>query len=372
MAGEVKKATAKVMGSPVGARMVINGREVDYFCGTSYFALHGHPRVMEAAQDAIAGYGLGPATNASVPPVERVKELAKTFFGTATATYVISGYLGAMILAQALSPEYDTVFVDEKSHFSVFDGVASVGKRVVGFGHLDAGDLESKLRTHLRPGMVPLVMTDGVFPVTGAIAPLPEYVEALRGHPNALLCTDDSHAVGVIGELGRGTFEYFGLSGNRFHMAGTLSKACGGIGGIIPGDQELADRIATSVRIPIGASPPPVPAAAAAAAGLQLLMDHPEMREALWANVATVRQGFRGLGFDIADSPIPIVNVTGRPGMDLKHVEEELLRNDVAVLYVPPRGYSDAPDVESLRIAVFSTHTPEQIEKLVETCRGVL
>jgi len=352
--------------------MVINDREVDYFCGTSYYALHGHPRVMEAAREAITAYGLGPATNAAVPPVERVKELAKRFFGTASATYVISGYLGGMILAQALSPEYDVVFVDDKSHFSVFDGVASAGKCIIRFGHLDAGDLESKLKAHVNPGTVPLVMTDGVFPVTGAIAPLPEYVEALRRYPDALLCTDDSHAVGVIGKHGRGTFEYYGLSGDRLHMAGTLSKACGGIGGIIPGDQAMADRIAANVRIPVGASPPPVPAAAAAAAGLQLLMDHPEMRQALWANVALVRAGFRGLGFDIAESPIPIVNVAGRPGTNLKQMEEELLRNDVAVLYVPPGSYSDAPKVESLRVAVFSTHTAGQIEKLLEICRGAL
>ena len=372
MAREAATATAKLMGSPVGARMVINDREVDYFCGTSYYALHGHPRVMRAACEAIAAYGLGPATNAAVPPVERVKEVARRFFGTSSATYVISGYLGAMILAQALAPDYDLVFVDEKSHFSVFDGVASSGKRVIRFGHLDANDLESKLREHVQPGQVPLVMTDGVFPVTGAIAPLPEYIEALSKYPDALMCTDDSHAVGVIGELGRGTYEHFGLSGDRLYMAGTLSKACGGIGGIIPGDQALEERIATTVRVPVGASPPPVPAAAAAAEGLQMLMDYPEMRRTLWENVASVREGFREMGFEMEKSPIPIVNVTGQSGTDLKRVEEQLLRSDIAVLYVPPRSYSDAPDVESLRIAVFSTHTAEQIDRLLNACRRAL
>jgi len=372
MAREGSGATARLMGSPVGARMVINGREVDYFSGTSYYGLHGDPRVMQAAADAIAAYGLGPGTNAVVPPVELVKELAKSYFHVDSVTYLISGYLGAMALAQALSPEYDAVFVDEKSHYSIFDGVASAGKPVVTFSHLNAGDLEAKLKVHVKPGRVPLVMTDGVFPVTGAIAPLPEYAEILCGYPSSLLCTDDSHAVGVIGKLGRGTLEYFGLSGDRFHMVGTLSKAFGGIGGILPGDRSMGERIARNVRIPTGASPPPVPAAAAAAMGLQLLMDHPEMREALWANVTAVRKGFRGLGFDTPDTPIPIVNIVGRSGANLKHVEDELLKNDVAVLYVPPGSYSDAPDVESLRIAVFSTHTAEQIGRLVETFRRAL
>jgi glycine C-acetyltransferase/8-amino-7-oxononanoate synthase len=101
-------------------------------------------------------------------------------------------------------------------------------------------------------------------------------------------------------------------------------------------------------------------------------MDHPEMRRALWRNVSAVRHGFRDLGFAITESPIPIVNVAGRPATDLKRVEQELLKNDVAVLYVPPRSYSDAPDVESLRIAVFSTHTADQIKRLIGITREAL
>jgi 8-amino-7-oxononanoate synthase len=361
--------TRKRMGSPVGARMIINDREVDYFCGTSYYTLHGHPRVIQAARDAVAAYGLGPATDAAVPPVEEVKELAKAFFDTETATYVISGYLGAMVLAQALSHDYDLVFVDERSHYSVFDGVASSGKQVVRFRHLDAADLREKLKAFTGPGQVPLVMSDGVFPVTGAIAPLPSYAEVLSGYTSALLCTDDSHAVGVIGARGRGTFEYHGMSGSRYYTAGTLSKACGGIGGIIPGNRSLADRIAEHVRVPIGASGPSVPAAAAAAMGLRILTEHPEMRERLWQNARFVRRGFRDLGFEIADNPIPIVNVKGHVATNLKRVEEKLLRNDIVVLYVPPRGYSDAPDIESLRIAVFSAHTEAQIARLLDTVR---
>lgn len=363
------KAIKKLMGSPVGPRMIINGREVDYFCGTSYHTLHSHPRVIQAAQDALAAYGLGPATNAAVPPVEDVKEISKVFFDAETATYVISGYLGATVLVQALSHDYDLIFVDEKSHYSVFDGVATSGKRVIRFRHLDAGDLKEKLASFVQPGQVPVVMTDGIFPVTGAIAPIPEYVEVLGAYDRYLLCTDDAHGVGVLGEHGRGTLEHFGLAGDPYYTAGTLSKACGGIGGIIPGPQSLADKIAEYVRVPVGASPAPVPAAAAAATGLRILMEHPEMLQRLRENTMTVRRGLRELGFSVSDSPVPIVNVPGTPSVDLKYVEEDLMEAGIAVLYVPPRSYSDAPDVESLRIAVFSTHTGEQIERLFEGIR---
>lgn len=355
-----------MMGSPIGARMVINGRAVDYFCGTSYYTLHGHPAVIEAACKATRRFGLGPATNAGVSVFNQTVELARQHFGTDTATYVISGYLGAMVLVQALSDDYDIVVVDESSHYSVFDGIRTSGKDVISFRHLDATDLASKLAQHVRPGEVPLVMTDGVFPVTGTIAPLPDYRDVLRSYPSALLCVDDAHAVGVIGEKGRGTLEYFGLEDENCYMAGTLSKAFGGIGGLVPGSRALAAKIKKNVRISIGASPPPVPAAAAAGMGISILTEHPEMRKDLWANAKRMRDGLRGLGFDLLDSPIPIVNVRGGASLDMQHVRDELANQHMIVLHVPPSSYSDAPEVESLRIAVFSTHSEEQIKHLVE------
>ena len=354
------------MGSPIGARMIINGREVDYFCGTSYYTLHGHPAVIEAACDATKKYGLGPATNAGVSVFTETVELARRHFEAETVSYVISGYLGAMVLVQALSDDYDIVFVDAASHYSVFDGIRTSGKSIVPFRHLDPDDLASKLARHMKPGQVPLVMSDGVFPVTGKIAPIPAYCEVLQAYQPALLCVDDSHAVGVIGQKGQGTFEHFGLRQEGLYFAGTLSKAFGGIGGIVPGDRELADKIKKNVRISAGASPPPVPAAAAAGMGLRILSEHPEMRRDLWANVRRVRQGLRDAGFDIEESPIPIVNVRGGPSSDLERTRKDLANQDIVVLRVPPNGYSDAPDVESLRIAVFSTHSEEQIRRLID------
>ena len=363
----VSKQVERVMGSPIGARMIINGREVDYFCGTSYYTLHGHPAVIEAACEATRKYGLGPATNAGGSSVlNETVERARQHFESETATYVISGYLGAMILVQALSDDYDIVFADAAAHYSIFDGIRTSGKTIVRFRHLDPEDLATKLAEHVRPGQVPMVMTDGVFPVTGRIAPIPAYCNVLRRYQPSVLCIDDAHAVGVIGEKGQGTFEYFGLKGENLYQAGTLSKAFGGIGGIVPGNHELAAKIKKNVRISIGASPPSIPAAAAAGMGLLILSENPQMRRDLWSNVKLVRDGLRGLGFGIEDSPIPIVNIRGRPSVDLGHVREELDSQDIIVLRVPPSGYSDAPDVESLRIAVFSTHREEQIQGLIE------
>jgi len=362
----------KTMGSPVGPRMVINRREVDYYCGTSYYTLHGDPRVIDAACEAIRQYGLGPATLMNAPPYQEVVERASAFFETETAVYVISGYLADMVLVQALSADYDVVFADARSHYSVFDGLHATGKRLVHFRHKDADDLALKLRNHLKLGEIPLVMSDGVFPTTGVIAPLRDYVEVLSPYDDALLCVDDSHAIGVIGEEGKGTFEYLGLRGPRLYLVGTLSKAVGGVGGIVPGSQQLMEKIRQHSRVPVGASPASVAAAAAAAMGLRILSEHPEMRKLLWSNVARVRGGLRKLGLDVGTSPVPIVSIQSTPGLDVERLFQELDKRDIVVAHVAARGYSDAPNVDALRIAVFSTHTEAQIDCLLDSMASLL
>ena len=358
--------------SPVGARTTIDGREVDYFCGTSYFGLHGHPDVIAAARDALAAYGVGTATAAWTPAHAEVIERTSRFLATETVTYVASGYLAPLVLLQALSEDYDLGFADGGSHYGVLDALRAVGKETVLFGHLDPEDLARQLARRLRPRQRPLVVTDGVFPSTGALAPLLDYGAVLDRYPGGLLCVDDAHGLGVIGEEGRGSLEHHRARRDGVYFCGTLSKAFGGAGGIVPGDRTLESKIRRLSHVPRGASSPSVPAAAASAAGLRILTEHPEMRRDLWANVRQVRGGLRALGFDLDDTPIPIVSLAGRPSIDLLHLRETLAREDILVHHVPPRGYSDSPDVETVRVAVFSTHTPEQIDRLVDAVRRAI
>ncbi|MDD5219912.1 MAG: pyridoxal phosphate-dependent aminotransferase family protein [Candidatus Bipolaricaulis sp.] len=357
------------MSSPVGARATVNGRTVDYFCGTSYFGLHGHPQVIAAARDALATYGVGTATAAWSPAHADVVEETARYLGTETVTYVASGYLAPLVLLQALSDDYDLAFADAASHYGILDALRAVGKDVVLFRHLDPDDLARRLALGIHGGKRPLVVTDGVFPSTGSLAPLRAYVDALARYPKGLLCIDDAHALGVIGETGRGSVEYHSIDTTGVYVCGTLSKAFGGAGGIVPGNEALAARVRRASRVPSGASLPSVPDAAASAMGLRILSLHPEMRQALWTNVRLVRDGLRTLGFNLADTPIPIVSLRGRRSINLLRVQEALARRDILVHHAPPHGYSDSPSVETLRVAVFSTHTPEQIERLIDAVR---
>ena len=154
-----------------------------------------------------------------------------------------------LILAQALSDDFDAVFMDGSAHVAVADAAASVKKPVFLFRHRDPGHLERLLKARLRPGQRPLVLTDGVFPVYGRIAPVRDYAEALAPY-RGLLAVDDAHGAGVLGPNGRGVTEHFGLRPGAAHVAGTLSKAFGGHGGFIVGGKRLIARVRTQGRLP--------------------------------------------------------------------------------------------------------------------------
>ena len=348
--------------SPLAATMRVNGREVSYFCGTSYYVLHGHPAIRAAACAAIERYGMGAATIAGVEIYDQLKQRACVYFGVEAITYFASGYLSISVLLQALQEDFDIIFVDAVSHFSIFEAIRATGRPIVKFNHRDGTDLAAKLSTHAGQTRRPVIVTDGIFPSTGALAPLDEYAELMKSFPGSLLCIDDSHGVGVLGQKGRGSFDHFGLQGPQFLLAGTFSKAFGGFGGFVAGSRELAEKVARHAHLMVGASAPPIPAAAAAIEGLRLLGDTSTMRETLWQNVRHIRAKFADHGVPTADTHIPIISFEANS--DLKQVAQALDARNLIVRYVPPHGYSDAPEKESLRIAVFSTHTHAQLDEL--------
>lgn len=363
------------MESPVGPRVVIDGRERDYFAGCSYLGLQNHPELIAAAAAALARYGLGTATSrggyGEHPVYAAVEAAAARYFGAAAALYYVTAYLGNAILVQGLAGDYDHIFVDGAAHFSVRDAAQVAGLPVTTFGHLDPDDLAAQLRARLRPRERPLVLSDGVFPISGEIAPAPAYAAALAGYDGAILCLDDAHATGVLGATGRGTVEYWqgkGLTdfldrpGLRVVSAHTLSKALGCHGGVVAGDVGLIERCRSAAAF--GAtSPSPLPVAAAAARALDLVAGPSPLRDRLWGNVARARAGLRGLGWDLPDTPVPILCLQARPGIDLAHIKAELFARDICVAHVT--RYSSTPPGGALRVAIFATHTEAQIGRLL-------
>ena len=370
----------------VGPRVVIDGRERDYFAGCGYLGLQNHPELIAVAADALQRYGLGTATSrggyGEHPVYVAVEDAATRYFGAEAALYYVTAYLGNTILLQGLRGDYDRVFMDDASHFSVRDGVQVTGVPNTPFRHLDPDDLAAQLRIQLRPGERPLVISDGVFPISGEIAPAPAYVQALANYAGAILCLDDAHATGVLGDNGQGTAEYWqnqaeatrgseeqtvlnalGVSGVRLYSAHTLSKALGCHGGIIAGDAELIGKLRQNASSYIAHSPSPLPVAAAATHALDLTRGISTLRHRLWANVARAREGLRGLGWPLADTPVPIICLGARPGLDLARIQAELFERNICVAHVT--RYTSTPAGGALRIAIFATHTEAQIDRLI-------
>lgn len=368
-----------VMESAPGARTIINGRWRDYFAGTGYLGLQGHRDLVAAASAALNQYGLTTATSrggyGEHPVFQAVERAAAAFLGQEAALYTVSAYLGSEILLQGLRNEYDRIYVNESAHFSGRDAAAAAGVPVHPFPHADPDGLAGILNMTLGRAERPLVLTDGVFPISGEIAPLMDYLRVLSRYEGSILCIDDAHATGVIGALGRGSLEFAlarrgpesvsaGPGANvRCYTTHTLSKALGGHGGIIGGPSSFIRQLWRNAHALAGSSPSPLPAAAASAWSLDYVRTHPELREQLWSNVARARAGLGRLGWALEETPVPILCLTALPGVDLARLQTELFKRDICVAHVT--RYSSTPHGGALRVAIFATHTIEQIDRLI-------
>lgn len=368
----ISESNMNGMESAPGAETTIGGKRCLYFAGTGYFGLHGHPEVIRAGIAAFQKYGTHSATSrtgfGNNPVLLEVEERLKEFFGEDDAAYFSSGYLNSLVLAQGLADRYDVIFVDESAHFCISDSVHSVGKPIHSFRHRDPADLKKKLKAKLKACQRPFLLTDGIFPTYGRIAPVTDYVEILEPY-NGLIGLDDAHGVGVLGPNGRGTYEYFGLKSSRLHFAGTLSKAFGGHGGFVIGRKRLIERIRKTIGAYIGSTPTPTPIAAATAKGIEILMKRPEMRERLRQNIATVKAGMKKLGVETDETPVPIVAWSLKSAKKMKKVQKELMNRGIAIAYL---RYIGAPPEGVLRLTIFSTHTPEHIRRLLEELEKAL
>lgn len=377
-----------LMESPPGAECTIDGRSYLYFGGTSYLGLHGHPDVIAAACEATRRYGIHSATSRSLygntPMLLAVERQAAEFFNLEGSFYFASGYLSDAVLVQTLAPDFDVLFLDESAHYSVVEAALSARLPLVRFRPRDADDLRRCLQQHLGPQQRPLVLTDGVSPSLGCVAPIDCHCRVLEPYDGAAILVDDAHGLGTIGDDGRGTLDFFGLWSRavnddpaaadrprvRLYVGGTLSKALGGFGGIVPGSTALLRRVRTATHYYEGASGPPTPVAAASACALELLQRHPELRLRLRDNVRAVRSGLRQLGLSVEELPTPIVPVQAGTAEQMQRLQAELQQRGIIVPYMA--AYSGLGPAGALRVAVFATHTDEMIQRLLDALRSLL
>jgi 7-keto-8-aminopelargonate synthetase-like enzyme len=309
-------------------------------------------------------------------PLLDVEAKAARFFGKEDSFYFMTGYLSNSVIVQALEGTFDLVAADESAHYSAYDAVNLSGRPVYKFLSRNPASLDALLREQCHDGKRPLVITDGVSPVLGALAPLREYYEILKAYPGSAMVIDDAHALGAVGPTGRGSVEQSGLpwetvntnvqpeNAPRLFVAGTLSKAFGGFGGIVPGSREFIAHIHEVSPYFRAANPVSPGIAAGCARALELVMENPGMITKLHDNTRKIRNGLKKIGIEVTDEPVPIVCVVLETVDMMKKVQSGLMEKGILIAYNPK--YSDLGPRGGIRIAVFATHTEEMINSLLE------
>lgn len=372
-----------MMQSAPGPETVIDGLPYLYFGGTGYLGLASHPEVIEAGCEALRRYGVHSATSrgrfGTNPPVLDVERRAAEFFGTEDAFYFGSGYVANHIMISAMAPGAEAILLDEACHYCVAEAARLPGLPVVTFHHADAADLRRAASSWKNV----IVMADAVGPSDGVTAPVMEYLEVLRSQQTAVLLLDDAHGFGVLGDDGRGLLDELGRwnqanggvlqqADNHITLAvsGTLAKAVGGYGGIIPGTGEFVEKVRRSSHYFDGSSAPASAVAGSTAKALEIMIRSPELRHQLWRNAAHLRAGLHAMGLR------PPVGRTAHFGVALAsaaamiHIHEALKSRGILLPYIGT--YSGIPPQGILRFAVFATHTPAQIDHLLSELRAFL
>lgn len=369
-----------MMQSAPGPETVIDGVRYRYFAGTSYLGLASHPEVIEAGCEAMRKFGVHSATTrarcGTIPPVAEVEAKAAEFFGTEDAFYFGSGYVANHIMVAALAEDLDAVLVDEAAHYSLGEAARFAGLPVQTFRHDDSENLAQLAAKFRRV----LVMADAVNPSTGEIAPVRDHLDALDACERAVLLLDDAHGFGVLGDSGRGLLEHLGLwektnrginpSGVSLFVCGTLAKALGGFGGIIPGSRELVHRARTKVHFFDGASAPASAVAGATAKALEIVMRDPSLRTRVRENSLHLRQGLRALGVAAPEGGTAHFGVAAGDAANMQRIHEELKTRRIMVPHVG--AYSGLPPAGVLRFAVFATHTTSDLDHLLDELRTIL
>jgi glycine C-acetyltransferase len=360
----------RVMSSANRTRVTVDGREAITLASNNYLGLNTHPRLIEAALDAVRRFGAGSGAVRTISGTmslheELEAELARFKHVEATLTFQ-SGFTCNTGVIPVVAGEPDLIVSDAFNHASIIDGMRlSKAPRVI-YRHKDVAHLRELLATARREGRADgqpyraiLVVTDGVFSMDGDIAPLPAIVAAAEEH-GAAVFVDDAHASGVLGRNGRGSVDHFDLHGRVAIQVGTLSKAMGVLGGYVAGSQTLREMLVQRARPFLFSTSHPPAVAAACLAAIHVLEDEPELIERLWSNTRRFKAELARLGFDTGVSETPITPVMVGDAATAIRFADRLLDEGVwATSVVYP---TVALDGARLRTIVTAAHSDDELD----------
>ncbi|AMH17310.1 glycine C-acetyltransferase [Hafnia paralvei] len=347
---------------------VADGRHVINFCANNYLGLANHPALIEAAKKGMDSHGFGMASVRFICGTQdshkQLEQRLAEFLGMEDSILYSSCFDANGGLFETLLGPEDAIISDALNHASIIDGVRLCKAKRYRYANNDMTELRAQLEVAKADGARHiLIATDGVFSMDGVIADLKSVCD-LADEYGALVMVDDSHAVGFVGENGRGTHEYCEVMGRVDIITGTLGKALGGAsGGYTAGRKEVIEWLRQRSR-PYLFSNSLAPAIVAASIKvLELLADGDELRNRLWSNARLFREKMSAAGFTLAGADHAIIPVMLGDAKLAQEFANELLKEGIYVtgffFPVVPKGQA------RIRTQMSADHTPEQIERAV-------
>lgn len=337
----------------------------------NYLGLTAHPEVIEAARKALEKYGTGCSGSRFLNGtldlhLQLEKELAD-FLGAEQVMTFSTGFQSNLGIISTLVNRHDYILCDRENHASIYDGCMLSGGKLLRYKHDDMDDLERLLKTVPETAGI-LIVTDGVFSMSGGIAKLPELV-ALKKKYGARLMVDDAHGLGVIGKGGRGTASYFGLEDEVDIIMGTFSKSLASLGGFMATKSEVCEFVRHNSRPFIFSASITPSSCAAALAALNILKREPERVDRLASLGEYLRNGMKKRQIKIKESTTPIVPVYTYELYDTLYYGKKLFNEGV---YVNPVLPPATPQHECLlRISLMATHTEALLDEAMDIIKRV-
>ncbi|TBL72865.1 glycine C-acetyltransferase [Obesumbacterium proteus] len=347
---------------------VADGRHVINFCANNYLGLANHPALIKAAKEGMDSHGFGMASVRFICGTQdshkQLEQRLADFLGMEDSILYSSCFDANGGLFETLLGPEDAIISDALNHASIIDGVRLCKAKRYRYANNDMAELRAQLEMAKADGARHIMIaTDGVFSMDGVIADLKSVCD-LADEYGALVMVDDSHAVGFVGENGRGTHEYCEVMGRVDIITGTLGKALGGAsGGYTAGRKEVIEWLRQRSR-PYLFSNSLAPAIVAASIKvLELLADGDELRNRLWSNARLFREKMSAAGFTLAGADHAIIPVMLGDAKLAQEFANELLKEGIYVtgffFPVVPKGQA------RIRTQMSADHTPEQIERAV-------
>ena len=355
----------RTLSSPQGAWLMVDNQRVLNFCSNNYLGLANHPHLVEAAQEAISRYGIGPAAVRTIAGtmdihLELERRLA-VFKGVEAAITFQSGFNANLAAIPALVGKEDVIYSDELNHASIIDGSRLSRAKIIRYAHCNPDDLRNQIEASQDAGFRrALIITDGVFSMDGDVAPLDKLYE-IASEFDYMLMVDDAHGEGVLGKGGRGIVDHFDLHGKVDIEIGTLSKAFGVVGGVVAGSQRIVDWLRQRGRPFLFSSAMTVPDVAACLAAIDLLEESSELVGRLWENTDYFKREMQALGFDTGLSTTPITPVMLGEAPLSQKFSRRLFEEGLFAMAI---GFPTVPRGKArIRVMISASHSREDLNQ---------